>query len=178
VLLQNWGATAAEVAGPVAGDDVVVDPGLVATRSIDLGAPPDAVFPWLVQLGFGRAGWYSYDWIDNLGRHSAMRIVPEWQGVQAGDLIPGGPVAFRAVRLEAPHELVLAVDGSGALLRRIAFSLAYELRPAPGGGTRLVTRVRGRVDLPGGRFVERWLLGPGDGVMVRRQLLNLRARTG
>ncbi len=177
MLLQNWGATPAEVAGPVVGDALVADARLVATRSILLAAPPQAVFPWLVQLGFGRAGWYSYDWIDNLGRRSAMRIVPQWQVLHAGDAVPGGPMDFVAAVVERPTALVLAVHGSGPLLRRVGFTLAFDLRP-DGDGTRLVTRVRSRIDLPGGRFVERWLLGPGDGVMVRRQLLNLRARTG
>lgn len=177
MLLQNWGATPAEVAGPVVGDALVGDARLVATRSIDLAAPPQAVFPWLVQLGFGRAGWYSYDWIDNLGRHSAMRIVPQWQGLRPGDAVPGGPIDFVAAVVEPPRALVLAVQGRGPVLRRVGFTLAFELRP-DGEGTRLVTRVRSRVDLPGGRLVERWFLGPGDGIMVRRQLLNLRARTG
>jgi hypothetical protein len=175
MLLQNWGATAAEIAGPVVGDDLVAGARLVATRAVDLAAPPEDVFPWLAQLGFGRAGWYSYDWIDNLGRRSATRLHPEWQVRRAGDRVPGGPMSFEATIVEPPRALVLRVDDGGALSRRIGFSLAYDLRPAP-AGTRLVTRVRSRLDLPGGRLVERWLLGPGDGVMLRRQLLGVRDR--
>lgn len=185
MLFQNWGATEAEIAGTVVGDDIVNDARLVATRSIDLAASPRQLWPWLVQIGFGRAGWYSYDWLDNLGRASATEINPEWQHLVAGAVVPAGPISFRATVVDAPHALVLELDASGRTGRRIAFTLAYELRPlsaaptyASGStGTRLVTRVRGTVDLPLGRFIERVLLGPGDGVMMRKQLLNLRDRT-
>jgi uncharacterized protein YndB with AHSA1/START domain len=176
VLLQNWGATVGEIAGTVVGDELVPGARLVATRSVDLAAPPEQVFPWLAQLGFGRAGWYSYDWIDNLGRRSATRLHPEWQVRRRGDRVPGGPVSFEATVVDPPRALVLRLDGDGPLGRRIGFSLAYDLRDAPGGGTRLVTRVRCRLDLPGGPVLERWVLGPGDGVMLRRQLLGLRRR--
>lgn len=176
MLLQHWGATPDEVAGAVAGDHLVPDARLVATRSITLDAPPAEVFPWLRQMGFGRAGWYSYDLLDNLGRHSADRVHPAWQHVTTGDLVPGGPAAFVAAVVDQPHAFVLELPSDGRIQRRIDFTLAYELRPVA-TGTRLVTRIRGRLDLPLGRLVERFLLGPGDGIMVRRQLLNLAART-
>lgn len=173
--LLHWGATAGEIAGPMPGDDICGSARIVATRSIDIPAPPGSVFPWLVQMGFGRAGWYSYDVLDNLGRRSATRIHPEWQGLSAGDTVPGGPVGFRAEIVDAPVAFVMRLDANGRIGGRICFTLAYELRPTP-TGTRLVTRARARVDTFGGRLVERLLLGPGDGVMVRRQLLGLRRR--
>lgn len=176
MFLQHWGATPGEIAGPLAGDHLVPDARLVATRSITLGVPPTEVFPWLRQMGFGRAGWYSYDLLDNLGRRSADRIHPEWQHVVTGDPVPGGPAAFVAAVVDEPRTFVLQLPSGGRLQRRIAFTLAYELH-ARGTGTRLITRIRGRVDVPFGRLVERCLLGPGDGIMVRRQLLNLAART-
>ena len=175
MLLQHWGATATEIGEPLAGDELVPDARLRATRSIDLDAPPEAVFPWLAQMGFGRAGWYSYDWLDNLGRRSATRIHDEWQDLSAGDLVPGGPIDFYAAIVEPPHAFVLQTQPTGRIMRRMGFTLAYEVRPTA-TGTRLVSRVRARIDLPFGRLLERWLLGPGDGVMVRRQLLNLSRR--
>ena len=177
MALKNWGATPEEISGPVAGDDLCPDARLVATRSIDLAAPPEEVFPWLRQMGFGRAGWYSHDILDNLGRRSATTIVHEWQDLSQGGTVPGGPVDFVAAVLDPPHALVLALSPGGRAARRIRFTLAYELRPS-GGGTRLVTRARARIDAPGGPVLERLVLGPGDGVMVRRQLLNLARRTG
>lgn len=159
------------------GDDAVPGARMVATRSIDLASSPGDVFPWLVQMGFGRAGWYSHDLLDNLGRRSAVRIVPEWQGLAEGDTVPGGPVSFRAVVVRAPREFVIVLDTHGRIGGRVSFSLAYELNAVP-TGTRLVTRARARVDLPFGRLVETLVLAPGDGIMVRRQLRGLAQRTG
>jgi uncharacterized protein YndB with AHSA1/START domain len=177
MLWQFWGATSEEINGPLAGDHVVPVANLVATRSITLAAPPETVFAWIQQMGFGKGGWYSYDFIDNLGRTSAMRIHPEWQNLQPGDEVPGGPISFYADTVEPPHALVLRLGRSAKESRRVAFSLAYELREIP-DGTRLVTRVRANINLPGGQLIERFLLGPGDGIMMRKQLLNLAKRTG
>ena len=171
MLLQHWGARPDEIDGPFVGDELVPDATLLATRSISLDAAPSEVYPWLAQMGFGKAGWYSYDWLDNLGRRSATEIRPEWQ-VDEGDEIPGGPIDFTAPVARPGEAFVLAM-----LRRRIGFTLAYDLRPE-GTGTRLVTRLRVRLRFPGGRLIERLVLGPGDGVMVRRQLLGIRALTG
>ena len=175
VIFESWGATVDEVAGAVVGDDLLPNARVSATRCITIAAPSDVVFPWLRQMGFGRAGWYSYDWIDNLGRRSAREIKPEWQNVVSGDVIPGGLVGFKAVVVGPPRSLVLRVSGKGALAKRVGFTLAYELRDCA-EGTRLVTRMRGRLDFPGGKLIERFFLVPGDGIMLRRQLLNVAAR--
>lgn len=170
MLLEHWGARPDEIGGPFVGDDLVPDATLLATRSVSLEAPPAEVYPWLAQMGFGKAGWYSYDWLDNLGRRSATEIRPDWQ-VQEGDDIPGGPIRFHAAIARPGDAFVMTIERP-----RLGFALSYELRPE-GGGTRLVTRLRARIRVPGGRLVERLVLGPGDGVMVRRQLLGLRQRT-
>ena len=175
-MLQNWGSTPDEIASAVPGDELVADARIVATRSISLAAPPEQVFPWLRQMGFGRAGWYSYDLLDNLGRRSARSIVDDWQGVSAGDAIPGGPTEFEATIVDPPHAFVIRLRAKGRIGRRIGFTLAYDLRPV-GSGTRLVTRARARIDLPGGPLLERLVLEPGDGIMVRKQLLELASRT-
>lgn len=125
-------------------------------------------------MGYGRAGWYSYDWIDNLGRKSATTINPEWQDVHTGSRVPGGPIDFEAALVDAPHSFVLRIGSQGKFADRFCFTLAYELRPDP-LGTRLVTRMRAHIDLPGGRIAE-YLLSLGDGIMVRKQLLTLAQR--
>ncbi len=175
MALKTWGASREEVNSVLPGDELCADARLVATRSITIAASPSEVFPWIRQMGFGRAGWYSYDWIDNLGRKSARVILPEWQNVDAGDAIPGGPISFTAAVVKEPGVLVMTLGDPGRTARRIQFVLAYVLREC-NEGTRLVTRVRARVDLPFGRLIERFLLGPGDGIMLRKQLLNLKAR--
>ncbi|MFM8528324.1 MAG: hypothetical protein ACKOD2_01365 [Ilumatobacteraceae bacterium] len=172
MILQHWGATEDEIEGPVVGDDLCPQARVVATRAITLAVPPEEVFPWIRQMGFGRAGWYSYDWIDNLGRSSARVIEPAWQDVHTGSTVPGGPIHFDAALVDPPRSFVLRYAPASG---RILFVLAYELRAHP-AGTRLVTRMRSQCAFPGGASIDRFVLGPGDGIMVRKQLLTLQRR--
>lgn len=177
MILEHWGATAEERGSALPGDDLVADPAFSATRSISLAASADEVFGWLAQMGMGRAGWYSYDLLDNLGRRSATELHPEWQVQAVGDEVPGGPLSFTVTHLERPRHLVIAIRDAGGLGHRCDFSLAYRLDPATDGGTRLVSRARASVRGVGGAPLG-WLLGAGDGFMVRRQLLGLKRRCG
>lgn len=113
MIFQYWGATPAEIDSSVVGDHLCLDASLVATRSITISAPPADVFPWIRQMGFGRAGWYSYGWIDNLGRKSATTIHEEWQSVESGDKVPSGPIAFTATIVDAPRHFVLEIKSLG-----------------------------------------------------------------
>jgi hypothetical protein len=165
---HRWGATDEEVHRPMPGDELVGD-AASTTRAIAIAAPPEQVWPWLVQLGYGRAGWYSYDWIDNDGRPSADRILPQLQRLRVGDqilMLPGmGPV----VREVAPNRHVVAGDQEGAS------SWCLALHPA-GDGCRLVSRWRVHWPLtPATAF---WILlsDPGAFVMERRMLKGIKAR--
>lgn len=75
----------------MSGDDVVKHPTFNATRAVTIRARPEEIWPWLVQIGVTRAGWYSYDWLDNLGKPSAQRILPQFQQVAVGDVVPLSP---------------------------------------------------------------------------------------
>jgi len=172
MIFQYWGATPEEIQSPVVGDDLCPKATLIATRSITISAPPHDVFPWIRQMGFGRAGWYSYDWLDNLGRKSATTIHDEWQSVEAGDKVPSGPISFTAAIVEAPRHFVLEIKSLGKRSPKLHFTLAYELRDDP-QGTRLVTRMRSHINGPLGSLIEKLILGPGDGFMLRRQLLTI-----
>ena len=172
MIFQFWGATTEEIHSSVVGDNLCRDATLIATRSITISAPPKDVFPWIRQMGFGRAGWYSYDWIDNLGRRSATKVHEEWQSVESGDKIPSGPISFTAAIVEEPRHFVLEIKSLGKKSPKLHFTLAYELRDDP-QGTRLVTRMRSHIALPFGSLFERFILGPGDGIMLRRQLLTI-----
>ena len=77
----NWGASAAERTMPLPGDDLVPDPTFNATRALTVHAPPECIYPWIVQMGLGRAGWYSYDLLDNLACPSAEEILPKFQHI-------------------------------------------------------------------------------------------------
>ena len=107
---QTWGVVPSDANKPVAGDDLIADPVIVDTRSLVIDAPPAAVWPWLAQLGFGRGGWYSYDRMDMAGS-SADRILPRFQDLTAGDIVPTHPGGgFLAKVVEPGQALVLYLD--------------------------------------------------------------------
>ena len=85
---KRWGATDDEVRRSLPGDSIVAKADYVATRAITIQAPPRDVWPWLMQIGSGRAGWYSYDRLDNDGVASADRLLPEFQSLAVDDLVP------------------------------------------------------------------------------------------
>jgi hypothetical protein len=107
---ETWGVDPSEAKRALAGDELVADPTVVDTRGLTIEAPPEAVWPWLVQMGFGRAGWYSYDRLDMRGA-SAERIVPEWQQLEVGDLLPTHPDGgFEVKVLDPGRALVVYID--------------------------------------------------------------------
>ena len=105
----TWGATPQEVLRPLPGDELVERPTFNATRAITIHASPEQIWPWLVQVGVKRAGWYSYDFLDNFMRPSADRIIPELQHTAVGDLVPMGPGEDAGMRVTAfePHRWIL-----------------------------------------------------------------------
>src|SRR5579871_5244070 len=114
----TWGTTPGEADAPLPGDDLLADPDVVSTRAVSVAAAPSDVWPWLVQMGSGRGGAYTYDWIENLfglDMHSAEEIRPELQDLQVGDELPlgsGGPSMVVEV-LEPGHALVVrSTDGN------------------------------------------------------------------
>ena len=107
---RRWGVDPVESARELPGDDLIAEATGQETRGITIDAEPAAVWPWLVQMGFGRAGWYSYDQLDMKG-HSATEIVPEWQQLAVGDLLPTHPDGGFEVRvLEPGHVLGVFID--------------------------------------------------------------------
>jgi len=125
---------------PVSVEDLIPTPIGRATAAVMIHASPEEIWPWLVQIGSGRAGWYSYDWIDNGGRPSAVSILPEHQQLAPGDIvpaIPGATDAFIVAVVDPPFHLVLTVpDGLGG------HQVSYEflLQPLDDEHTRLVVR--------------------------------------
>jgi hypothetical protein len=136
----RWGSTGEEVARGMPGNEVVRAPTFSATRAVTIEERPEAVWPWIVQIGFGRAGWYSSDVLDNLGHHSAERIIPKLQHIEVGDLIPVGSVENAGMRIKAfePNRWVLWSEPNQLT------TWIWSLEPIRGGQTRLITRVRSR----------------------------------
>jgi hypothetical protein len=147
------GATDAEVDGPLPGDDLCPDADLVATRAIDVDAPPELVWPWIAQIGQGRGGFYSYDALENLAGcdiHSADRVEPRWQDVEVGDEIHLHPeFALRIARVEDASVATgsaLVLHGAGPVDDDdpvpFDFSWAFVVRPHGMGSSRLLVRER------------------------------------
>ena len=191
----EWGAEPDEVAASLPGDELVADPSMTTTRAITIDAPPDAVWPWLVQMGQGRGGFYSYDWLENLfGLHirNADQIVPAWQGLAVGDQLRAAPVSagpeagFTVVAIDPGRSLVTAIGDPAVVVPLAAAgslpdggTWVFVLRPVGAGQTRLIVRLRARFPLPaaGAWLLER-ALEPVHFAMERKQLLEIRARAG
>jgi hypothetical protein len=135
----KWGATPDDLARRMPGDEIVHRPIFNATRVVTINARPEDIWPWIVQIGFSRAGWYSYDLFDNLGRHSSERIVPELQHMEVGDLVPLGPGEGSGMFVK---EFVLNRSMLWWTGKDGQTTWAWGLYPTSGGATRLVTRVR------------------------------------
>jgi hypothetical protein len=170
---MRWGATDEEVARPLPGDDLVARPGFNATRAITIRARPEHIWPWLAQIGSGRAGWYAYDRIDNGGVPSAQTIVPELQRLEVGDRIPmlaGKEIGPWVKELE-PDRRMLWWDGKGE------FTWEWLLEPVDDRTTRLISRVQETYPpLFSPRMVYAVVASTGDIVMARKQLRGIRAR--
>jgi hypothetical protein len=107
---RQWEATPEEADRMLPGDDLIGDAGVVETTAVTIDAPPSAIWPWLLQMGYGRGGWYSYDAVDMEGS-SAREILPEFQELEVGQLVPVAPdMGFRVDVLEPERALVLYND--------------------------------------------------------------------
>jgi hypothetical protein len=176
----NWGARADEVAREMPGDQLLPEAPVVATRAISIPAPASAIWPWLVQMGPGRGGAYTYDWIENLfglNMHSAHEIVPELQRLEVGDEIPlGAKLRMRIEVLEPEHAMVMRSD-DGAWVW--SFGLYPEASSGPDAGvTRLVSR--NRIQAPSRGLVSSalslYVMEPGSLIMERKMLLGIKER--
>ena len=170
----TWGATPEEAARPLPGDDLLDDADIVATRATGIDATASAIWPWLVQMGPGRAGAYTYDWIENLfglNMHSADRIHPEWQNVNVGDILRS--------REDRPGMRVEILDREQVLSHRSEagdWVWTFVLVPED-GSTRLISR--NRIAMKGaaaGQRLGMLVMEPGSLVMERKMLLGIKQR--
>jgi hypothetical protein len=189
--LLRWGASEDEVRQPFPGAGIVPGGRRSATMAVTIDAPPLRVWPWLLQMGCDRAGWYSWDRLDNGGVPSAERIHPEWQDVKVGDRLastPGGRAWFQVAALEPERFLGLRAtidlgrgrpfDPAGPRPRAYVDSLwGFRLAEAPPGHTRLVVSgyacARPRLLQA---LADRLFWEPAHWVMQARQFANLKQR--
>jgi len=175
---SRWGSSEAELRAALPGDDLVPNAHYTIQHAVTIRAAPEAIWPWLVQLGQDRGGFYSYDWLERaVGDkvRNADRIHPEWQTLAAGDLVRatqpdylggvfGPDIGWRVVRLEPQRALVLGGWG------------AFVLEPKD-GYTRLIVRTRGN-GKPNVALAPFGLLvfEPAHFIMERRMLLGIKER--
>lgn len=142
----RWGASDEELTMVLPGDELVPDADLTATRAVVVNAGADDVWPWIAQLGQGRGGFYSYDVLENLvglDIHSADRIVPEWQGIDVGDVVRFHPEGGMTAAVVQPGR-ALVLRGGMPGTPPFDFAWAFVMRGQPDGTTRLVVRERYR----------------------------------
>jgi hypothetical protein len=189
--IRRWGATREEASASYPGEELIPAARRGATMATTIDAPPSAVWPWLMQVGCDRAGFYSFDRLDNGGHPSAEQIHPEWQDLAQGDrvaCVPDGSVWFDVALLERERTLVLRsslalprsrhFDPAGPPPRAFSDSTwGFHLRPIGDRATRLVVRgvERGR---PRAVTVlaDLFFWEPAHWIMQRRQFAGLQRR--
>ena len=174
--MSRWGTTPPELTRVMAGDSLLVEPTYSGTMAVTVNAPPEEIWPWLVQIGYQRGGLYSYDWLDRLfgylDRPSADRILPEFQHLAVGDKIPLGqgpswPVAV----VENDRALVLDMTNMGAF----DWVWQFGLYPVDEKRTRLVSRSCVRTQRWWARLAT-YAIEPAGFIMTRRMLLGIKQR--
>lgn len=190
--LRRWGATREEASRPLPGDGLVAAPLYVTTRAITIGAPAADVFPWLVQLGQSRGGFYTYDFLENLAGldiHSADRIHPEWQTQRPGEdyvtLDPDEQLKMVIAVLEPPHAFVIRGGEPGGSPQapgdffkgEIECSWAFIVEPIDARSSRLLIRFRAAWRPTAAAAVARVIgLEPAHFIMERGTLRGIRRR--
>jgi len=187
--LVGWGATDEEAAMPLPGDEIVPQPHYMANHAIRIEAPPAVVWAWLIQIGQGRGGFYSYDWLENLlglGIHSSDEIVPEFQTLKPGDHVRLAPESERAdlhyevVSVEPEKALVLKTSGTleENIAHRMPFGTwVFVLLKEGDGATRLLARTRNSFGRGmGNALINKYGLEPVHFLMERRMLLGIKKR--
>ncbi len=182
----HWGATPDEAVMPLPGDDLLGRVDLEATRAVTVQAGVEDVWPWLAQMGQGRGGLYSYDWVENLvgcQMNSAKHVAPEWQDVEVGDDFRIHPdVALKVVLVNPPLALVVegGVSATGEATVGDAgapydFTWAFVLVPVTPDQSRLVVRERYRCHTTAARALVE-VVAVVSFVMTERMLRGIRDR--
>lgn len=172
-----WGATPAEAGESLPGDNLIAAPDFDGTRAVTIHARPEEIYPWLAQWGYGKAGFYGYDLIENVGSPSgltsAVNLLPQYQTLRVGDIVKMTESAYLTVKAVEPNRSILLTgDKDGAPIS----AMVWQLEPIDANSTRLINRYR---------FVQMWNdpLLPltiftefGDSVAIRKIMLGIQDR--
>jgi len=168
----RWGATDGEIKRSMPGDDIVNGPSFNATRAVSINAPAEHIYPWIVQMGVGRAGLYSYDLLDNLGRPSAEVILPAHQYRHVGDVVPMSPDGKQGMWVKdfRNNEWMLWWDKIGDS------SWVWGIYSEGEAHSRLVTRVRVKYRWFSPAILFNLLIEFFDIMMMRKCMLGIKRR--
>lgn len=184
---DTWGASRQEVAAVLPGDGLIEEPAQVTTRAVDVRVPPGEVWPWVAQIGQGRGGLYSYDWVERLigvDMTSADRVLAEHQDIAVGDQVwitqPGYPadIGMVVAEVQPGRALVLAssTPSRPALPEDAAWTWSFVLEPGRDGGARLVVRNRTATMGSAGDVIWDRIVGPIGFAMERQTLRGIAGR--
>jgi hypothetical protein len=173
---SRWGTTDEDLTRTMAGDPIIVHPTHSATHALTVDAIPQDIWPWLMQMGYRRGGLYSYDWLDRLfgylDRPSTSRVLPEFQQLAVGDVIPlGRGKGFPVTTIEPFRALVLSDVNDG-----FQWVWQFGLYPLDERRTRLVSRGTQRCVNTVGNWLFMRVMEPAAFIMTRRMLLGLKQR--
>ncbi len=173
--MDRWGATDEEIAATFPGDELLPEPASFINRAITIDAPPEHIYPWIVQLDANKGGWYSYTWLESLMNCpmvNADRIHPEWQDLQVGDevhMCPNEPAPppYIVAQIHPNQAIVMGHQEDGKWVDLYQFVIV----PQPDGSSRLVLRTR--TIMVGGIWT---IIHPGTFIMERGMLYGIKER--
>lgn len=185
---MHWGASESEIQMALPGDEIVLEPRSSSTRAITIQAPVEQVWPWIVQMGYQRAGWYAYDWIERIlgyaefvdGDHSANRIVPELQDVEVGETMYWRPQISQRVALVEIDQTLLLQTGEPTGVEADPENYSYSswvfyLQRMDATTTRLIVRYRS--DYAGApNWLRNTLNEPWHFIMEQKMMRGIRSR--
>lgn len=168
----KWGATAIEIERPMPGDKIVAKPTFNATRAVTINSIAENIYPWIIQMGVTRAGWYSYDLLDNLAKRSAEVILPEHQNIQIGDVVPLSPDGKQGMLVKdfKKNEWMLWWDNKGDT------TWVWGIYPEGESTFRLITRVRVKYRFFSVAILFNLLIEFFDIWMMRKCMLGIKKR--
>lgn len=172
----GWGATEAEAKRPMPGDAEVKRPMSVSTNAVSIRASAADIWPWLIQMGYRRGGMYSYDRIDRLlgilDAPSANRVIPEFQHLEVGDVIPmGKPPSWPVKAIEPNKCLLIVIKEPG-----VDVTWCFMLNEIDDKRTRLILRIRTRLTMTPMLLLSFPIMYLGQFLMIRKMLLGIKKR--
>ena len=179
-LQMNWGATGEEITRTMMGDELLEKPDMNATRAIEIYAQPEEIWPWIIQIGYNRGGFYGFDNIDNGGHPSSDIILPEFQDLQVGDSIPGGEYKGQIFNILEVAEVTPGREMAWVFLKGTPWgggTWSWRLYKVDENRSRLVSRLRQKYSFDSFQGAVSWsMIDAIEILMMRTTLRGIKLR--